>query len=156
MLLQKAPFILLCHRRELMQIADHKQLHPAKGQLKKRMECYPAGVDSRNTGWSSDNHPLHRVLMQIMEKSCFACACFARQKNIAASVLNKVVGKLQFMVCGGHGFPDHERYYRFILRMIRIVLQKFKIIINYFLDRRWKFIKAFPKSRTRSMHLQGL
>jgi hypothetical protein len=74
--------------------------------------------------------------MQIMEKSCFAGARFTCQKNIAVSVLNKVVGKLQFMVYGGHGFPDHERYYRFSLRMIRIVLQKFKIIISYFLDRR--------------------
>ena len=33
MLLQKVPFILLCHRRKLMQIADHKQLHPAKGLI---------------------------------------------------------------------------------------------------------------------------
>jgi len=40
--------------------------------------------------------------MQIMEKGCFACASFTRQKNIASGVLNKVVGELQFMVCGGH------------------------------------------------------
>jgi hypothetical protein len=86
------------------------------------MECYPAGVESRNTGWSRDNHPLHRVLMQILEKSCFAGARFTCQKNIAVSVLNKVVGKLQFMVYGGHGFSDPARYYRFLLRMIRIVL----------------------------------
>ena len=81
-----------------------KQLHPAKGQLKKRMECYPAGVESRNTGWSGNKHPLRSVLLHIMEKGCFAGAGFTRQKNIAASVLNEVVGKLQFMVCGGHGF----------------------------------------------------
>jgi hypothetical protein len=76
------------------------------------MECYSAGVDSRNTGWSGDNHPLRRVLMQIMEKGCFACARSTRQKNIAASVLNKVVGELQFMVCGGHSFPGHARCHR--------------------------------------------
>ena len=79
----------------------------AKGQLKKRMECYPAGVESRNTGWCGDNHPLCRALPHIMEKGCFAGARFTRQKNITVSVLNKVVGKLQFMVCGGHSFPDH-------------------------------------------------
>jgi len=53
--------------------------------------------------------------MQIMEKGCFAGARFTRQKNIAASVLNKVVGELQFMVCGGHSFPGHARCYRFLL-----------------------------------------
>jgi hypothetical protein len=51
--------------------------------------------------------------MQIMEKGCFACARFTRQKNIAAGVLNKVVGELQFTVCGGHSFPGHARCYRF-------------------------------------------
>ncbi len=69
------------------------------------MKCYPAGVESSDTGWSGDNHPLCRVLPQIMKKGCFAGTRFTCQKNIAVSVLNKVVGKLQFMVCGGHSFP---------------------------------------------------
>jgi len=54
--------------------------------------------------------------MQIMEKGCFAGARFTCQKNIAVSVLNKVVGELQFMVYGGHGFSAHERCYRFFIK----------------------------------------
>jgi hypothetical protein len=87
----------------------------AKGQLKKGMEGYSAGVDSRNTGWSGDNHPLCRAFMQILEKGCFAGARFTCQKNIAAGVLDKVVDELQFIVCGGHSFPGHARCYRFLL-----------------------------------------
>jgi len=50
------------------------------------------------TGRSGDNHPLCRVFLQIMEKGGFAGTRFARQKNIAAGVPDKVIGELQFMV----------------------------------------------------------
>ncbi|MBW1671577.1 MAG: hypothetical protein JRJ43_09770 [Deltaproteobacteria bacterium] len=39
-----------------------------------------------------------------MEKCCFAGPRFTRQKNIAAGILDKVVGELQFMVYEGHSF----------------------------------------------------
>jgi len=71
------------------------------------MECYPAGIDSRNARWRGNNHPLCRVFMQIMEKGCFACARLPREKNIAPGVLNKVVGEFQFMVWGSHSSPGH-------------------------------------------------
>jgi len=65
----------------------------AKGQLKKRVKSYSSGVDSCNTGWSGNNHPLRRIFLNIMEKGCLTGTGFTRQKNITAGVLNKVIGE---------------------------------------------------------------
>jgi len=66
------------------------------------MECYASGIESRDTGWRGDNHPLCRVSLKIVEKGSLTGAGFTCQENIATSVLDEVACELQFIVCESH------------------------------------------------------
>ncbi len=62
--------------------------------LEKRMQSDPAGIDGGHPGGCGDDHPFGTFLLEIVQKSRFSGAGFARQINIAAGVTDKFIGEL--------------------------------------------------------------
>ena len=81
-----------------------------EGQLEKRMESDPAGVDGRHTGRGRDDHPFVGTLFQVVQKGGLAGACLAGQENIPVGVFYKIVGQLKLRVGRDAHGPDSSKF----------------------------------------------
>jgi hypothetical protein len=74
-----------------------------EGQLEKRMEGDPAGVDGRHSGRGGDDHPFVGTLFQVVQKGVLA--------GVPVGVLYKIIGRLKLRVGRDvHESPSRELF----------------------------------------------
>ena len=59
------------------------------------MDSYTTGIDGRHSGRRNDSDFFKCGVPYLFEKSCFSCAGFTGQKNMAACMLYKLHSQLK-------------------------------------------------------------
>jgi hypothetical protein len=76
----------------------------SEGHLEKGVKGDTAGVNRRHPGGGGDDHPFRALLFDAVEKGGLAGSGLAGEKDVAAGVPDKFIGKPQQRVIGIHWF----------------------------------------------------